>query len=362
MASGGAPVGTNSAYSSRAPTPSASKASRSGSAAPSAAATAPSRRLSVAASRPASAPARAPLTPWNNRARICWQALSTAEHTLAVLLEPPETDAGGRLVSPVSTVTALSGTPSCSAAICPATVRTPVPISCDADCTNLPVCAETHSRGGRAHVGGIYRGGAAQTDQPVPAAHRTRARVALTPAKRLRTLLVAFLQLAAAEGFALDRLALGVVAQSQLHRIHAERIGELIHGALQREHVRQLGRGAHERRRLPVSLDDAHLARHRRIAVHAGRGLSAGHRVVVQARSELPGIVTECPDPAVTLRTQTDAVTGGGPVRLGGEPLGAAHHTAHRPVEALRGEGHDGGARRYRSLRAEAAADEMTEH
>ena len=41
---------------------------------------------------------------------------------LAVVFEPPATGAGGRLLSPTSTVTEASGTPSSSAANWPSTV------------------------------------------------------------------------------------------------------------------------------------------------------------------------------------------------------------------------------------------------
>ena len=50
------------------------------------------------------------------------QAFITAEQALAVVLDPPATGAGGRSLSPSSTVRADRGTPSCSAAIWPITV------------------------------------------------------------------------------------------------------------------------------------------------------------------------------------------------------------------------------------------------
>ena len=50
------------------------------------------------------------------------QAFSTAEQVLAVVFEPPATGAGGSMLSPTSTVTEESGTPSRSAASCASTV------------------------------------------------------------------------------------------------------------------------------------------------------------------------------------------------------------------------------------------------
>ena len=58
----------------------------------------------------------------NSLLRIASQALSTTEQTLAVVLDPPATGAGGKLESPSSTFTDVSGTPSRSAAIWPMTV------------------------------------------------------------------------------------------------------------------------------------------------------------------------------------------------------------------------------------------------
>ena len=52
------------------------------------------------------------------------------EQTLAVVIEPPETGAGGHVVSPSITETFSTGTPRCSAAVWAATVVMPLPISC----------------------------------------------------------------------------------------------------------------------------------------------------------------------------------------------------------------------------------------
>ena len=57
------------------------------------------------------------------------QALTTAEVALAVVLEPPATGPAEGSLSPSSTVTLSSGSPSASAAAWPMTVSAPVPIS-----------------------------------------------------------------------------------------------------------------------------------------------------------------------------------------------------------------------------------------
>ena len=50
-------------------------------------------------------------------------------------IEPPATGAGGSALSPISTCTRSTGTPSASAAICASTVRAPVPMSAAAIAT-----------------------------------------------------------------------------------------------------------------------------------------------------------------------------------------------------------------------------------
>src|SRR3569833_1128742 len=99
MASGFAPGGRYSAYSSIAPTPRRLK---------------PSSRL-----RPV--PALLPVVALGGAslARIASHAFITALHALAVVFEPPATGAGGKRLSPSATCTCDNGTPSCSVAIYP---------------------------------------------------------------------------------------------------------------------------------------------------------------------------------------------------------------------------------------------------
>jgi len=76
--------------------------------------------------RPASLPAKSPLEATAAsamRERICSQALATTLQTLAVVLEPPATGAGGRSESPSSTVILSSSVvPSRSDAVSATTV------------------------------------------------------------------------------------------------------------------------------------------------------------------------------------------------------------------------------------------------
>src|SRR6202140_2447361 len=114
MVSGFPPGGRYSAYSSIAPTP---------------------RRLKLSSRFGRRAPAPLPTVDLSSTDlpsddgrddesfdRMASQAFITAEHALAVVLDPPATGAGGKLLSPSSTETEDRGMSSCSAAICPITV------------------------------------------------------------------------------------------------------------------------------------------------------------------------------------------------------------------------------------------------
>ncbi|HTB44900.1 MAG TPA: hypothetical protein VK741_14840 [Acetobacteraceae bacterium] len=54
--------------------------------------------------------------------RTAWHAASTAGATLGTVDEPPDTGAGGNVLSPSSNRTRCTGTPSVSAATCDITV------------------------------------------------------------------------------------------------------------------------------------------------------------------------------------------------------------------------------------------------
>ena len=111
----------------------------------------------------------------------------------------PKPGAGGRLLSPISTVTAEMSTPSRSAAICAATVRTPVPISCEAHCTStLPSAREAHARRSRTHMRRIDGRGTAQPMSQSPSRMEPGFGSALRPAERLGRLVIALHQGAAA--------------------------------------------------------------------------------------------------------------------------------------------------------------------
>ena len=77
---------------------------------------------------------------------------------------------------------------------------------------------------------GYAAGRHAVPDEPVPVAGRARRRVALPPAEALGAAAQAFLQAVARPAVAV-RIAWRVVPHPQLHRVDAELVGELVHGA-----------------------------------------------------------------------------------------------------------------------------------
>jgi hypothetical protein len=102
--------------------------------------------------RPASGLSLAVTAARRNRSSSALQAWMTAEETLAVEFEPPETGAGGSAVSPISTSTAPRSRPRRSAETWAATVRMPVPISCEALCTVTRPSANSRTRAVAAHT------------------------------------------------------------------------------------------------------------------------------------------------------------------------------------------------------------------
>src|SRR6478672_10420122 len=67
---------------------------------------------------------------WISLAMASSHAAFTAGVTLAVVIDPPETGAGGNRESPRDAVIRSVGMPSVSAAICVMVVYVPVPMSC----------------------------------------------------------------------------------------------------------------------------------------------------------------------------------------------------------------------------------------
>ena len=82
---------------------------------------------------------------------------------------------------------------------------------------------------------------------------------------------VRFPELLRRERLAVHGIGFRVVAQAQLERIDVERDGQLVHGALEREHSRPLMRSAHRRRRADVGLDDARAHEERRRGIQSAR-------------------------------------------------------------------------------------------
>src|SRR5499427_209608 len=66
----------------------------------------------------------------HNASSACPAARRIAGMTLAAVVLPPEAPHAGYIVSPIIGVTALTGSPSVSAATIATMVRVPVPISC----------------------------------------------------------------------------------------------------------------------------------------------------------------------------------------------------------------------------------------
>ena len=83
------------------------------------------------------------------------------------------------------------------------------------------------------------------SDEIVAFAQASGARIAPRPAEPLGALHITLAQLLRRERFALRRIDLGVIAESELERVHLQRHGELVHRNFQRNHARPFVRRAH---------------------------------------------------------------------------------------------------------------------
>ncbi len=159
-------------------------------------------------------------------------------------------------------------------------------------------------------------------------------------------------------GLAVDRLVPGVVDPAQLDRIDAERVAELVQGALQREQVGRLGRAAHEPGGLAVELDHADLGQDVRAGIEPRRRGRAGDVVRRGPRRGFPAFVRQGLKLAVLARSQPEPVLRLRPKGDDAEALLPSGLQTHRPVQPPGGDGDPGGAMGEATARAEGAADE----
>src|SRR5262249_23499087 len=157
-----------------------------------------------------------------------WQAATTAQLHDAVPIEPPESMAMPKSLSPMRTSTASIGTPSVSAATWVSTVRAPVP-------TSAAVTRTVKVPSGSALAGGLRRarprrearGAAAGPQQPAAAPASPRPGIARRPAEAAGALAQAIDQAAAAEGETGRGLHGRLTAHPQLDRVDPGRVGQL---------------------------------------------------------------------------------------------------------------------------------------
>ncbi len=159
-------------------------------------------------------------------------------------------------------------------------------------------------------------------------------------------------------GQALDRFVLGVIDATQFDRVHAQRIGQLVHGRFQREQVRGLGRRAHEARGLAVQLHHVDLRQHIGTGVEPSRGGGAGDVVRRGSRRGLPAFMDQGLQPTVLRRPKPYMVAGLRPESDDGEALLARGFEPHGPVQAMGGNRDPGSAMGKTATRAEGAPDE----
>ena len=176
-------------------------------------------------------------------------------------------------------------------------------------------------------------------DEVAAVAHRPRLRGALVPAEARRPFGQAFAQSARRERAAAVRIGVGVVAQAQFDRIDAGRVGQLVHGALEREMALRLHRCAQHDGRVAVHVDDLVA---RRDAAARTPQVAARHGgvfdVVVEHRRRVDAVVADAGQLAVTVGAERDRLNGRRLVADHRVHLRAGKLQADRPVHHLRGE------------------------
>jgi hypothetical protein len=156
------------------------------------------------------------------------------------------------------------------------------------------------------------------------------------------------------------RIGVGVVAQAQRHRIDAGGVGQLVHGALEREVALRLhGRPQHDGR-VAVHVNDP-VARGN--AAASAPQVAADDRrildIVVKQRRRVDAVVANASQPALTVGAERDRLNGRRLVARHRVHLRAGQLQAHRTVHHLRGERGKQRVRPGPGLTAESPAEEF---
>ncbi len=186
---------------------------------------------------------------------------------------------------------------------------------------------------------------------------RRPGRTATRPAEARRPLPKALDEVARREGPSGFGIGRRLVADPQVHRIHPEGHGKLVHRALQRVHAGSLTRGPHPVRRRHVEGDEAMggPSVRGRVQVPGPNGGLLGE--LAAGRCLLPHVVADRAQRAVGGGTETQPLHGWRSVAGQAEHLSTAHGQFHRPAHHPRCHCRGDRWRPDRALRAERPAD-----
>ena len=184
----------------------------------------------------------------------------------------------------------------------------------------------------------------------------------LTPAETLGGGAIAREQLLARPRQIVGLVAIGVVEDAQLHGVHAELHGELVHRALERESARDVTGRAHRRRRVRMHADEAVTREDVRARVRRPRGVDRFLRVLL-VRGRLPrDLGDRRGQSAVASGAERDALLGMRTEADGRVTLTPAQLDADGAADTARGERRNRDVRPCAQRRAEGAADERRDH
>ena len=149
-----------------------------------------------------------------------------------------------------------------------------------------------------------------------------------------------------------------MVDEAQLERVHLQRVGQLVHGALQRVHARCLAGGAHRRRRVDVHRRQVVARRHVGAGVEESRRVEGALGVLLEGRGLGRRLVADGRQLAVLRRAQRHLLDGARPVAGDRVLLGARQDQLDGAADVPGGQRRDEDVDPRPQRRAERAADE----
>ena len=203
---------------------------------------------------------------------------------------------------------------------------------------------------------GAAGGGDTHADQPVALATLARC-LTLVPAEMLRPFLQRAGQVARRIGDLQLRVLLRIVDLAKRDGVHADRLGQFVHGAFHADHADRLARRAHRSRQRPVQPHHVMIDPPVLTTIEEVGADPDGFEEVLVGQVGGDGLVAQRDDPAACFCPEAHPLFGVGTADGRVEDLLTQHHRLDRAAQLLGGDGSGDALGRDAELRAETAAD-----